>query len=73
MGPLTRTWVDVVPNVMAKVLQLDAFLCLIGWAGLRRWEGYDALLEPFGWLGVPVGASLFITVFLYVWAATALR
>ncbi len=73
LGPFTRTWADVVPGVLAKVLQVAALVSLLGGLGLAHWRGYRVLVEPFWWLGIPTGSSLFSAVLLFIWAATALR
>lgn len=73
LGPITRTWIDVVPRILPHILKAAALLSLLGGLGLSRTSIYPALNAPFWWLGVPTGASVFGSVLLLLWAAAAMR
>ncbi|WP_083090398.1 bifunctional lysylphosphatidylglycerol synthetase/lysine--tRNA ligase LysX [Actinomyces vulturis] len=73
LGPFTRTWLDRVPGIMAKLLQAAALLSFLGGLGLHHSRFYTVVSEPFTWLGIPTGASVFGAVLLLVWATAALR
>ena len=53
LGPITRTWIDVVPRILPHILKAAALLSLLGGLGLSRTSIYPALDAPFWWLGMP--------------------
>lgn len=73
VGADTRRWIDSMPTIMARLLQIAAVLSLLGGLGLRRWNLYKLVVEPFYFIGIPVGASFLGAVLLLIWAGAASR
>ena len=73
VGADTRRWIDSMPTIMARLLQIAAVLSLLGGLGLRRWDLYKLVVEPFYFIGIPVGASFLGAVLLLIWAGAASR